>query len=145
MIVVLDTNIVFSVIANANSTVSRSFFSIPSFAHFYAPDFLITELQLHERKLLKLSGLTNLEFEIAKTSVFTQINFVDIDTLPQDYLKQAVALTKDIDFKDFKFVALTLFLDGLLWTGDKVLYKGLRRKKFMNVLTTTELISTFGL
>jgi predicted nucleic acid-binding protein len=145
MIVVLDTNIVFSVIANANSIVSRLFFSIPSFAHFYAPDFLITELQLHERKLLKLSGLTNLEFEIAKTSVFSQINFVDIDTLPQDYLKQAVALTKDIDFKDFKFLALTLFLDGLLWTGDKVLYKGLRRKKFMNVLTTTELISTFGL
>lgn len=145
MIVVLDTNIVFNVIANANSLLSKSFFSIPTFAHFYAPDFLITELQLHERKLLKLSGLTQLEFEIAKTSVFSQINFVDIDTLPDEYLKEAVVFTKDIDYKDFKFVALTLFLDGLLWTGDKVLYKGLRRKKFMQVLTTREIVSTFGL
>jgi predicted nucleic acid-binding protein len=145
MIVVLDTNIVFSVIANANGLLSKSFFSIPSFADFYAPDFLITELHLHERKLLKLSALTRLQFEVAKTSVFSQINFVDIETLPEEYLTEAAALTKDIDYKDFQFIALTLFLDGLLWTGDKVLYKGLRRKKFMSVPTTSEIVSTFGL
>ncbi|MBX9781938.1 MAG: hypothetical protein K2X48_01465 [Chitinophagaceae bacterium] len=145
MNVIVDTNIVFSVIANTSSKLANTFFSIPVQAEYYAPDFLITELQLHKRKLLQLSGLTEAEYEISKTSVFAQINFVDTASLPEAYLKEAAYLTKDIDNKDFEFVALALFLDTLFWTGDKVLYRGLRRKKFMNVLTTSELISTFGL
>jgi predicted nucleic acid-binding protein len=145
MIVVVDTNIVFSVIANANSIMSGAFFSVPAKAEYYAPDFLITELQLHKRKLLQLSGLKESEYEISKTSVFAQINFVDVGTLPDEYLKEAAMITRDIDNKDFQFVALAIFLESLLWTGDKVLYKELRRKKFMNVITTSELISTFGL
>lgn len=145
MIVVLNTNIVFSTIAKVNGTVGKAYFSIPSFAEYYAPDFLITELQLHKRKLLNLSALSETEYEISKTSVFSYINFVDIDSIPVVFLKETALLTKDIDFKDFKFIALTCFLDGILWTGGKILYKGLRRKGFMNVISTSEIVSTFGL
>ena len=113
MNVVVDTNIVFSVIANANSKLANAFFSIPAKAEYYAPDFLITELQLHKRKLLQLSGLTEAEYEISKTSVFAQINFVDTKSLPQEYLYEAAHITKDIDNKDFEFVAIVLFLDNI--------------------------------
>ncbi len=145
MILVVDTNIVFSTILKANGLVARTFFSIPSFAEYCAPDFLVAELQLHKSKLRKESGLSEVNYELAKTSVFAQIDFIDISAIPDSYAREAVQLTRDIDFKDFQFVALALFMDAVLWTGDRKLYNGLRRKKFNNVISTQQLHSTFGL
>jgi predicted nucleic acid-binding protein len=144
MKVVIDTNIVFSILANSNGNLSKQYFQFPSHLNYYAPDFLVTELQLHSGKILKLSSLTKMNYEISKTSVFSLLNFIDTELIPDDYMKEAVALTKDIDFKDFKFVALTLFLSGLLWTGDRKLLNGLRRKGFMNVVNTKELSIIVG-
>ena len=45
-----------------------------------------------------------------------------------------------IDLDDTDFVALTKYLKGKLWTGDKVLHDGLRDKGFKNVLTTFEIL-----
>ncbi len=42
----------------------------------------------------------------------------------------AYSLCQDIDESDTPHVALTLELEGLLWTGDKKLKEGLRRKGF---------------
>jgi predicted nucleic acid-binding protein len=145
MIVVLDTNIVFSTIANTNSKMTKVFFALPSKAVYYALDFLITELHQHHKKLLLFSGLSQSDYELSKMSVFSQINFVDTASIPEEYLKEAVKLTKNIDFKDFKFVALALLLDGLLWTGDRKLLYGLRRAGFMNVISTQEATLTFGI
>ena len=41
---------------------------------------------------------------------------------------------------DLPFVALTIYLDGLLWTGDKKLLKGLAVKGFEKTISTEELI-----
>jgi predicted nucleic acid-binding protein len=49
-------------------------------------------------------------------------------------------LVKSIDIDDIDFVALTLYLRGSLWTGDKVLYNGLKKKGFNKVFTTNELL-----
>jgi predicted nucleic acid-binding protein len=44
----------------------------------------------------------------------------------------------DIDADDSDFIALTKYLKGKLWTGDKILYDGLKGKGFKQVLNTTE-------
>jgi predicted nucleic acid-binding protein len=87
MIIVLDTNVVFSTIIKANGYVAKVFFSVPPFAEYYAPDFLVTELQMRQKKLLKISGLSAINYELAKTSVFAQIKFVDINTIPDRFLR----------------------------------------------------------
>jgi predicted nucleic acid-binding protein len=102
MIIVLDTNVVFSIIIKANGYMAKVFFSVPVFAEYYAPEFLVTELQLHQKKLLKASGLSPINYELAKTSVFAQIKFVDINTIPDKFLRAAALLTGDSDFKDFQ-------------------------------------------
>ena len=43
---------------------------------------------------------------------------------------KAFDLCKDIDEKDIPFVAVTIELDGLFWTGDKELRNGLESKGF---------------
>jgi predicted nucleic acid-binding protein len=40
---------------------------------------------------------------------------------------------------DVLFVALTISIDGSLWTGDKKLYNGLKSKGFKKVINTNEL------
>ncbi len=62
-----------------------------------------------------------------------RIEFYNEDSISDESLKKAYELCKDIDEKDLLFVALTIELEGLLWTGDKELLKGLKRKGFENI------------
>jgi predicted nucleic acid-binding protein len=59
--------------------------------------------------------------------------------IPESCWQEAEALVSDIDVDDIAFVALTLYLQAYLWTGDKVLYNGLKSKAFDKTLSTAEL------
>lgn len=48
-------------------------------------------------------------------------------------------LVSDIDPGDTPFVAVAQYLDAHLWTGDKILYDGLKGKGFNKVLNTLDL------
>jgi len=48
-------------------------------------------------------------------------------------LKAATDLTKDVDFNDVWFVALSIEYDLVLLTRDEKLYKGLTKKGFKKV------------
>lgn len=47
---------------------------------------------------------------------------------------EAWRLCRDVDENDTAYVALTLELDAVLWTGDKELETGLRKKGFAKLL-----------
>ena len=84
MRIVVDTNIVFSALINAGSTIPEMIVAPFSDFKFFTSDYLFKELENHKSKL-------------------------------------------------------SIFLDAHLWTGDKVLYVGLKKKGFDNVLLTPEL------
>lgn len=52
------------------------------------------------------------------------------ELLPPTTRKEAYRLCKGIDETDAPHVAITLALDGLLWTGDEKLKAGLRSQGF---------------
>jgi predicted nucleic acid-binding protein len=63
--------------------------------------------------------------------------------LTDNDLNKAIDLVSGIDQNDALFVALTNHLLANLWTGDKRLINGLKRKGYSRVLTTDELYEIF--
>ena len=59
-----------------------------------------------------------------------QGKFFDEDAISIGSWAEAWRLCRDVDENDVAYVALTLELDGKLWTSDRVLEEGLRRKGF---------------
>jgi len=62
----------------------------------------------------------------------THVDFVNEANISLGAWIEARRLCKDVDQRDTPYVALTLHLDGRLWTEDTVLKQGLRAKGFNN-------------
>ena len=139
MIIVIDTNIVFSALINSRSIIPEIIMAPYSDFSFYTSEYLFDELEEHKIKLQKASKLTSKEIERAKTELFKYINTISLNIIPQNIWQEAEALTFDIDPDDISFVALSIFLNAYLWTGDKILYNGLQNKGFDKVILTSTL------
>ncbi|MCF8254264.1 MAG: hypothetical protein K9H61_06445 [Bacteroidia bacterium] len=98
------------------------------------------EIDKHWDKLLRISKLSNENLNEARFKLFTKINFINELLIPSKTWLAAELIVSSIDVDDSDFVALTKHLKGYLWTGDKVLYNGLKSKKFNRVYSTSELI-----
>jgi len=68
------------------------------------------------------------------------IKFINEYFIPKESIIASEVLVSDIDPGDTLHVALTMFLKGKLWTGDKKLVSGLTRKGFLDCITTNELL-----
>ncbi len=138
--IVVDTNIVFSAILNSTSRIGQILITSKTNFQFYSCVFLKTELSKHKKKLLKLTKLTSEELEELQELIIDNIAFIHESLLPENTIIAAEKLLTDIDKNDAVFVALTKNLKAKLWTGDKELIKGLKLKKFEDVITTGELL-----
>ncbi len=101
---------------------------------------MFNELQNKSNKILKISGFTNKQLTELLYLIHKKIEFVDDDLISYKYQQKAYQLVHDIDKKDLLFVALSLQTGYNIWTGDLKLMKGLRKKGFVNILSTNELI-----
>lgn len=63
-------------------------------------------------------------------SILERIEFIDEDSISLGSWTEAWRLCRDVDENDTAYVALTLDQDAALWTGDRVLEAGLRKKGF---------------
>jgi len=110
---------------------------------FYSCGFLKFELIKHRGKLLKLTKISQVELDELMLNVLGNIQFIDETFIPVQHLILAEKLTIDIDPDDTPFVALTAYLNGLLWTGDQPLIDGLKQKGFIQTITTAQLSVLF--
>jgi len=137
--IVVDTNIIFSGLLNTNSVIGELLINSNNSLEFYSCSYMRYEIQKHWEKLKKISKLSDQQLTDAQFHLFERLKFVNEELIPGKIWEKALSLTRDIDVDDTDFVALTLFLKGSLWTGDKELYNGLKEKKFKAVLNTSDL------
>jgi len=60
--------------------------------------------------------------------------------MPKHVIELAYNLVHDIDEKDTIFVAMGMHFKQKLWSGDKALVDGLRKKGYNELILTNELV-----
>jgi predicted nucleic acid-binding protein len=137
--IIVDTNIIFSTLLNSNGTIGDLIFNSDYVFVFYSCDYMRHEIHKHWSKLIKISKLTDGQLKNAFEKVLTKITFINEAVISSAIWLKAEQTVKDIDHDDVDFVALTSFLKGCLWTGDKELYNGLKNKQFRCVYNTDDI------
>ena len=143
MKIVVDTNIVFSAILNTQSRIGQLLINGSKYFEFYTVGLLHDEIFAHKDKILNLSKYSQDQFNEVLEIISNRIVFIDDILLNDNDFKEAVELVSDIDPNDALFVALTNHLMANLWTGDKRLIIGLKKKGFSRILTTDEIYEIF--
>jgi predicted nucleic acid-binding protein len=139
MRLVVDTNIAFSAILNTNSKIAKIILKPKSGINFYSTDQLQIEIGNHWNKLKRISGYTEAELFKVVALINQRIRFINVELIPIKFLLKAENTVSDIDIDDAEFVALTEHIKGKLWTGDKDLIKGLKKKGWDKIITTDSL------
>jgi predicted nucleic acid-binding protein len=138
--IILDTNIIFSCLLNSNGIIGDIIFDYHADFEFYSCDYMRFEIDKHWEKLKRISKLSDKDLHESLFRLLTKIHFVNEELIPERIWLKAEKLTKDIDIDDIDFVALTDYLKGVLWTGDKELYDGLKKSGFKKVVNTQDLL-----
>ena len=133
--VIVDTNILFAAMRSANSRL-RVILDRPDLK-FYTPNFLVVEIFKHKERILRKSKASEDEIYEFLNQLLRKVQFVSEENLSLGNIIQAYKLCNEIDEKDTLFVALTLELEGELWTRDEVLKAGLIKKGFTSFFEPT--------
>jgi len=139
VIVVVDTNIVFSGILSPNGAISDLLLNSSELFDFFAPTIIMDELDRHHSKLVGLSGYNEDEIDFLKLMILKKIELFDLDLVSKESWLKADELTKNIDVFDTPFIALCLELKSPLWTGDQKLKRGLEKMNIDWILGTEQI------
>ncbi|MFN8429119.1 MAG: PIN domain-containing protein [Spirosomataceae bacterium] len=143
MKIIVDSNIVFSAILNTQSKIGQLIINGSKYFKFFTIGLLKEEILNHVDKIISITGFSDEQFNETFQLITKRITFVEDILLNDSDLQKAKYLVNEIDPDDILFVALTNHLSGNLWTGDKKLITGLRRKGYSKVLNTDELFEVY--
>ncbi len=134
--IVVDANIIFSAMLKRNNRFLEILYDDRN--EYYSPNFIIVELFKNKEKIKNFTKLKDLELIEIFKSLIELINFIPLKEIDNKSLKIAKEITPDL--LDVPFVALTLFLNAKLWTGDIKLCNSLKERGYNICIKTSELI-----
>ncbi|MGQ0737535.1 MAG: PIN domain-containing protein [Bacteroidota bacterium] len=138
--IIVDTNIIFSFLLNTKGSIGDLVFNAEDTFEFFSNEYMQYEIRKHWNKLKKISNLSENELQTAYDKLLTRITFINEELIPEKIWLQSEITVARIDPDDIDFVALTKYLKGILWTGDKRLYKKLKEQRFRTVCNTDDLL-----
>jgi predicted nucleic acid-binding protein len=138
--VIVDSNIIFSSLLKKNNNVRNVLLFSGEF-YFYCPRFMTIEIFKHKEKITKLSQLNDDDILDTLYEIVKNLELYNEKLISKESWKKAYDLCNDIDLKDISYVALSIELDALLWTGDTKLKKGLLKKGFNQFISKEEIES----
>ena len=127
--IVVDTNILFSLLLRGGTALRKRFLT-GSAPNFHCPRFVFVELFQHKERITQATELCEEDLLECLSELLARVRFVEEGGISIGTWMEARRLCRDVDAKDTPFIALTLHLDGRLWTGDDELKAGLRTKGF---------------
>lgn len=127
---VIDTNVVMSMLISGKA----HYRTILTFVKFYLPEFSLTELDEYKKVIFEKSKFTEIELKEFIYFVFSSISVIPGFALSKESIKLANNLCENIDIKDISFLALSIDMDLPLLTRDELLFNGLKRKGYKNIV-----------
>ena len=127
--VIVDANIAFKCLHRGRGDV-RGRIGPGQPPQFFSPRFLFVELFKHKERLALSAKLPETELLEALYALVSRLEFVNEANIPVGTWVEAYRLCRGTDEKDTPYVALTLHMDGRLWTDDGQLKAALRAKGF---------------
>lgn len=137
MKLIIDANIVFSAMLNTNGKIANILSN--NSIKYIAPDFLKTEIRKYHTKIAKHCLLNIDEVQEIEYYIFQHLIFISEEQIEEKYWNKAYSLVNDIDEKDTPYLAYALKFKCKLWTGDKKLSSGLKKKNYALTIQTNEL------
>ncbi len=145
-IYIVDANLIFSGILNLKSGIAQFILDAEQYdVQLYAPELLKTEIESHQKDIIKASGLSLPKIRYARDKLYASIEFIDDQIIPFEEYILAMRIVRDIDPDDVTFVALNNYMNETLWTGDNELYRGLKAKGYTRVVNFKDLKKLYNL
>lgn len=139
MTVITDTNILISACLNEESEIFKILNTLSQTIDFVIPDYALAEIEKHKTSICESTGRNIFIFNKLLKQCCKNGIVISVAEIPTENFKLAEQLTKNIDINDKAFVAFSIAFEGLIWTGDLKLSRGLRRIGFKNIISTKEL------
>ena len=141
MIVIADANIVISAIINPQGKIATLLSAGSSSIEFIIPQFTLSEIKKHKERICAKGKISAAIFDKLLNNLLSNILIINDEEILLEHIDKALLLTKYIDTNDTLYIALSIGLDVLMWTGDLKLHHAMRRQKFLHTITTNELES----
>ncbi|HMU97890.1 MAG TPA: PIN domain-containing protein [Chitinophagales bacterium] len=138
MIVITDSNIIFSALITPNGTIAH-ILKAESKLQLFAPSYLFEEVDKHLSKIEELSPLDRKQIKAEIKTYKRLITIIETKDIPKKYYLEAYEIVIDIDFDDVFFVALNRYKHYKIWTLDNELKRGLEQKGYNICITTAEI------
>ena len=126
--VVVDSNVLFSALLKPQSRFAQTLLSLRY--EFHIADLVLVELFKHEERILAGSRLSQDRLTAVFQSYIHRLHVYNINLLPPEHRREALRLCYGVDETDAPHVAVALTLGAPLWTGDRVLRRGLEQRGF---------------
>lgn len=140
MKLIIDTNLIFSSISKYDGKIAEIILNPNFHLQLTGCYFSYIELFKYKEKLIKASKLEELNFLDVMCQMLKRIHFFNEGMIPKPIIQKAYNLVCDIDEKDTIFIAMGMYFEQKLWSGDKLLVEGLRRKGYNELILTNELV-----
>ncbi|NWO29491.1 PIN domain-containing protein [Capnocytophaga sp. oral taxon 903] len=139
MIVISDSNIIFSCFYTPNGVIASILKNKKNKLQFIAPSFLLEEVKEHLPEIMKDNLLTKRKAN-ALLKEFTQnITFYELKDIKKQNRDKASKIAKNIDPDDYLFIALHFEKGHKIWTCDNILSKRLKEMGYDICISTQEL------
>ena len=135
---IIDFNILFSSMLSGKSFYKVLFRN----NNFYTPDFIFIELQKYEYQIIENTKLETDQLISYSKFLFSYLKVFPNLVITLKSKQHAYNLCKDIDLKDITYLALSIELEIPLITRDELLFKGLRKKGYKNVILFSDFINS---
>ena len=139
MIVISDSNIIFSCFYTPNGVIASILKNKKNKLQFIAPSFILEEVKEHLPEIMKDNLLTKRKAN-ALLKEFTQnITFYELKDIKKQNREKASKIAKNIDPDDYLFIALHFEKGHKIWTCDNILSKRLKEMGYDICISTQEL------